>query len=267
MKSLKVSKKDIRRAFSRASSTYDSFSNIQQEVNGLLLEKLPAASYRKVLEIGCGTGALTETLISTFQIERLLAVDLSLSMLKVAERRIAAGSKGIDFVCCDAERLPLKAGSRFDLVITASAMQWFTHFSLSIREIVKNYIKSGGHFSACFFGRDTLFEFSDCLARCFPERDVRILTSFFPDYQRDLAKIDKLIFPLRIERKVIENEYNDLLHLLSIFKMTGVSPRGGKQRPILSTPGAVARVERCYMERFGSIRASFEIIFISGTRN
>ena len=269
MKSLKVSKKAVRGAFSRASSTYDSFSHIQQEVNRLLLRQVPAASYRNVLEIGCGTGALTQRLVSTFHtfhIERLVAVDLSLSMLKVAGSRLSA-SEGIHFCCCDAERLPLKPGAGFDLVISASAMQWFTSFSSSVRELVKNYLETGGHFSACFFGRDSLRELSDSLARSFPERDSRILTDFFPDYHRDLSGLDELFSGLRIQRKVIRKDYNDLLHLLRVLKMTGVSPRGKKHRPLLSTPGAVARLESCYLERFGSITASFEIIFISGRRN
>ena len=265
MKSLKPSKKAIQGAFSRASSTYDSFSHVQQEVNGLLMERLPAASYRKVLEIGCGTGALTERLVSTFQVERLLAVDLSLSMIEVAARRLSA-SDSIHFVCCDAERLPLKAGTRFDLMITASAMQWFTRFRSSLRELVKNHLETGGHFSACFFGRDSLPELSDSLSRSFPERDTRISTSFFPVYKRDLSGLDQFFSRLRIERKVIKTEYSDLLHLLRVFKMTGVSPRGKEHRPLLSTPGALSTVERCYLERFGSITASFEIISISGTR-
>ena len=265
MKSLKVSKKAVQRSFSRASSTYDSFSHMQQEVNRLLLRQVPAAPYRKVLEIGCGTGALTERLFSTCQIERLLAVDLSLSMLKVAGRRLSA-SERIHFVCCDAERLPLKAGAGFDLVITASAMQWFSCFNSSIRELVKNHLETGGHFSACFFGRDSLLELSDSLARSFPDRDTRILTDFFPDYHRDLSGLDRLFSTLRIQRKVIKKEYNNLLHLLRVLKMTGVSPPGKEHRPLLSTRGAVSSVERCYLERFGSITASFEIIFISGRR-
>ncbi len=266
MESSKVSKKAVRGAFSRASSTYDSFSHIQQEVNRLLIKEVPAASYRKVLEIGCGTGALTRRLLSSFQVEKLVAVDLSLSMLKVAGRRLPA-SEGIHFVCCDAEKLPLKAGTRFDLLITASAMQWFTSFSSSMRELVKNHLETGGRFASCFFGRGSLVELSDSLARSFPERDTRILTQFFPDYHRELAGIDRLFSRPKIQRKVIKKDYNDLLHLLRVLKMTGVSPRGEQHRPLLSTPGAVSRVERCYLERFGSITASFEIIFISGRRN
>ena len=72
-----------------------------------------------VLEVGCGTGQLTERLAySSF---RLTAIDPGPSMIAVARRRLA--DAGVRFEVTSFEELNAPEGS-FDLVISGTAFHW-----------------------------------------------------------------------------------------------------------------------------------------------
>jgi ubiquinone/menaquinone biosynthesis C-methylase UbiE len=72
-----------------------------------------------VLEVGCGTGQLTERLAcSGF---RLTAIDIGASMIAVARRRLAGAD--ICFQVTSFEDLDA-AGASFDLVISSAAFHW-----------------------------------------------------------------------------------------------------------------------------------------------
>ncbi len=265
MSSLKISKKDIRASFSRAASTYDSYARIQQQVNDLLMERLPASPVKNILEIGCGTGRLTCELARKLRPEHLLAVDISAGMLSMARARLEKGLGPIDLVCCDAEQICLRPGSRFDLMVSASTMQWFRDFSFSVQCLVKAHLEKNGLFLAALFGSRTLNELADALSAAFPGKDTSLPPARFPSPGRISSTLEHVFSGLHVESTTLENRYRDLLQLLRLFRKTGVSPRGRGRPPLLNSPSKVARLERCYIEKFGSIRATFEVIIISGT--
>jgi ubiquinone/menaquinone biosynthesis C-methylase UbiE len=72
-----------------------------------------------VLEVGCGTGQLTERLVPLRF--ALTAIDVGTSMIKVAEERITGG--GAQFLAVSFEELDAAEAS-FDLVISGAAFHW-----------------------------------------------------------------------------------------------------------------------------------------------
>ncbi len=263
MKSSIVSKKNVRTAFSRAASTYDCHAEIQQEVNRLLMSKLSPRAFGNILEIGCGTGSLTQRILAMLpRPKRIVAVDLSHDMVVTSKDR-TRGHDNVFFVCCDAEILPLRREPQFDLIISASAMQWFNHFGPTIEGLAKRHLKKNGLFLVSLFGRNTLKELSFVLSAQFPSKDTTLPTAFFPRFPEDIYALSPFFTSLDVQRITIEKKYPDLLQLLRVFKMTGVSPRRDGRPPLFSSPEAIAKLQGCYLERFGSITASFEVIIIS----
>jgi ubiquinone/menaquinone biosynthesis C-methylase UbiE len=84
-----------------------------------------------VLEIGCGTGQLTERLASLGV--RLTAIDIGPALIDVARRRLAGAA--VSFQVTSFEDLEADGGS-FDLVISGAAFHWIdpeVRFSKSAR--------------------------------------------------------------------------------------------------------------------------------------
>jgi ubiquinone/menaquinone biosynthesis C-methylase UbiE len=72
-----------------------------------------------VLEVGCGTGQLTEALVPLGC--ALTAIDLGASMIEVARERVPGG--GVTFQAVAFEDIGAGPGS-FDLIISAAAFHW-----------------------------------------------------------------------------------------------------------------------------------------------
>ncbi len=133
---MKVDKRQLAQAFSKAALTYNQSAQFQQQVGHRLLSLAPQHSYQRALDLGCGTGYFARPLLATA--DSLLAVDLSHAMASLAESEHAA----ISALVSDAEQLAL-ASSSVDLVFSSLALQWCNSLADALSEI-KRVLKPGG---------------------------------------------------------------------------------------------------------------------------
>jgi trans-aconitate 2-methyltransferase len=100
--------------------TYDRVSEPQLEWAGDVLERLaglsPAAT---VLDVGCGTGRVTELLVALVPEGRVLAVDASREMVELARARLGGRA---EVLCQDA--LELALGSQVDAIASTATLHW-----------------------------------------------------------------------------------------------------------------------------------------------
>jgi len=88
-------------------------AHVMAHLNGRRVELMRSlVPEGRVLDVGCGTGALLALLPETYE---RVGVDVSDSMLEVARRR------GLEVRCASSERLPFEADS-FDLVTTFAVL-------------------------------------------------------------------------------------------------------------------------------------------------
>ncbi|MCE4222567.1 methyltransferase domain-containing protein [Methylobacterium sp. C25] len=119
-------KQAVARAFDRADE-YDGAARIQAMVaDGLAvaIAAEPLAPSPHVLEIGCGTGFLTQALRSRVSVGPMLASDIAAAMIARCRTRIGE-VPDLHFAVMDAERPAATAG--FDLIASSLAAQWFAH--------------------------------------------------------------------------------------------------------------------------------------------
>jgi len=83
-----------------------------------LLEPVPGG---RVVDLGCGTGALTGLLHERMGAASTLGVDRSLRMLRDARQ---ATPVGLSFLAADLARLPVASEERFDVVFSNAALHW-----------------------------------------------------------------------------------------------------------------------------------------------
>ena len=159
----------VRRAFGRAARSYDAAAVLQREIGGRMLERLEYIRIepRRILDLGCGTGAWLDPLRQRYGGSAVTGLDLALPMLRSAAARDALwrrliGRPSADLVCAHADAVPL-ADASVDLVWSNLMLQWLPDPAPAFAE-VRRVLKPGGLFMFSTFGPDTLMELRHAFA-------------------------------------------------------------------------------------------------------
>ncbi|MEO8164562.1 MAG: methyltransferase domain-containing protein, partial [Betaproteobacteria bacterium] len=123
-------KRQMRRSFEKAASTYDQAAALQREVGTRALERLELVKLDPsiIVDAGCGTGFALQALHQRYSRATLVALDIAPAMLQKSRARIARWKQwfGLSrqvFVCGDNGRLPLRSAC-VDMIWSSLAFQW-----------------------------------------------------------------------------------------------------------------------------------------------
>ena len=92
--------------------TYHRVSNPQFDWGTVVLARLPLDGSECVLDVGCGTGRLTEQLLARLPDGRVIGIDQSSDMVRVARDYLNAQGRRIRLLVADAAALPIQGRSR-----------------------------------------------------------------------------------------------------------------------------------------------------------
>jgi malonyl-CoA O-methyltransferase len=156
-----LDKERIARCFRRSLLTYDDAAVVQLDLAGRLLRAiaiLPETAFRRVLEIGCCTGGLSEMLCGEKPVETLYLNDLVSDFEEVVLNRLSK-YESTQFTSCfgDIETLPLP--SDLSLVLSGATFQWLSDLPAFIARLGRE-LQSGSYLAFSMFGPGTLKEFS-----------------------------------------------------------------------------------------------------------
>jgi len=149
-------KDSVLRRFDAAADTYDQVAGTQRRIAEGLARRvlaLPAAAHPEVLEIGCGTGALTACLGPRLPDCHWLATDIAPRMVAACARRTGTWATP---AVMDGEA-PALWGPRFDLIVSSLAVQWFTDLPAGLRRL-HGLLKPGGVLAVTTLGAGTFAE-------------------------------------------------------------------------------------------------------------
>ncbi len=115
-------KEKIQQSFGDKVSSYNRHAVIQKETAQKLCTFLPDVMPQKILEIGCGTGFLTEELQRKYPQSNIMSLDISKEMVTSCRQKFT-GYTNIEFQVSDGETF--QSSEKFDLIISNLCVQWF----------------------------------------------------------------------------------------------------------------------------------------------
>ena len=189
---------------------YESNSNEQMRFGLDLVKQINLKNGHRVLDIGCGTGRVTEVLAGGVGLEgQVVAIDPNAERLAIAREKHSAPN--IQYLLTDAEHLP---GERYDLIFSNFVIHWIKNKE-AIFQQAQGILKPGGYLA--FVGltqSHTAFPPQDVISKTFQDDilnslyDVRIeeMDHFAKvyDFEATSIRFDKAHFDCKSLQGIID---------------------------------------------------------------
>jgi malonyl-CoA O-methyltransferase len=255
----------VGKRFDAAAATYDKHAAIQWSVaRRLLWEIEKGPSPRRILEIGCGTGLLTEQLRERFPRAEVHALDLSPAMVAHARARWR-GAARVRWHVGDVRRH--QPAGHFDLIVSSCALHWVEPLAPVLRKIVR-WLTPHGRFFAAIMLRGTLAELHASRRRVAPGKPVLRVLPSFPTIAAFARRAGFATLTARRHKALIAlPTARALLTMLHEQGLTG-GPVAGSGRPL--TRGELQRLVADYEQHFpargGGVRATFRVAYLAAQK-
>lgn len=103
---------------------YDAISGPHADMGTPALDRLDLAGDERVLDVGCGSGRVTERLMERIPRGAAIALDGSASMLEEAARRLSRFGDRVTYVQADLASPPLPIDGRVDAIMSTATLHW-----------------------------------------------------------------------------------------------------------------------------------------------
>ncbi len=255
----------LRAAFDRAAPSYDANAQVQRIAVRRLAARIAALALParpRVLEIGCGTGLLSEALVEALGPADFTFTDLSPAMVEACRAR--AGDIGAaEFRVMDAERPDIESGEGFDLVCASLAFQWLEDLPGALAGL-KALVAPGGWLAYAALAEGTLREWR----RACEDAGAAAATPAFPS-----AEALRSTAGGRIETETVVEAHADARGFIAGLKAIGAGLGAPGARPLgpAALKAAMARFEALgstatYEIAYGAWRRpAARGVFVTGT--
>ncbi|MEQ8194303.1 MAG: methyltransferase [Rhodospirillales bacterium] len=260
---------DIISAFDAAPARYETAAGLQRDVAGNLagrIARLKHAPMPRVLEIGCGTGFLTDALRPALPNAAWTVSDIAPGMVDHCRAKFAGGDSV--FLAMDGERPALRGG--FDVICASLVFQWFEDLPASLGRLAA-LLNPGGHLAFATLVRGTFREWR-AAHRMF---GLNAATPAFPsaaDIAGSWAESWAGYWPddisVRGEGSVEEEEflqtYKSARDFLLTLKAIGADTPAAGRRPL--DAGSLRRILR-HLDKQGSLTITYQVAYGIFTRS
>lgn len=222
----------VKNEFSKYANQYNSYNIIQQIIAKSLVRDI-ISKPKRILELGCGSGQIIKYI--SWDYDYYKAIDFSQNMCDLHPK-----SEKIDVKCFDFdsdEFFENIKNDSFDLVISASALQW----SSDLSKIVKTLISISPSINAVLFTSNTFKTIQTITNSKSPILDENSIKEAFSKYCN--CEFETIKYNLEFENKK---------ELFDYIKKSGVS--GGKALDFKDAKKLYKEYDLNYLE--------FEVIFI-----
>ncbi|MGD8569699.1 MAG: malonyl-ACP O-methyltransferase BioC [Gammaproteobacteria bacterium] len=261
-----IDKQAARQSFNQAAGTYDSVAVLQREVGQRMLERLDIVRLEPnvIVDIGCGTGDMTQALAKRYKQARIVALDFAEHMLTQARGKQGFTrrwlGKPFHYVCGDAERLPL-ADDSADFIFSNLTLQWCNDLDTTFTEF-NRILRPGGLLMFSTLGPDTLKELRESWLAIDNQPHVHPFI--------DMHHVGDALLRARLADPVMDVEhftltFNDGYQLMRELKQLGAHNAAPRRSQGLTGKSQLQKMLRAY-EHFrnpadNKLPATYEVVY------
>ncbi len=254
-----LDRRQLRRAFERASTGYDRAAVLQATVRERLLARFEYVKLvpESIVDAGCGTGHASRELKRRYPRALVIALDIATGMLHAAGRQ-RGWLRRFERVCADARSMPF-ADASVDLLYSNLMLQWCDDLDALFAEFSR-VLKPHGLLTFSTFGPDTLKE----LRAAWASVDDRTHVHRFID----MHDIGDALVRCGLSEPVLDVEaftltYEDAFALMRDLKAIGAHNVSAGRAAALTGRGRLAAMASAY-ERYrtaGRLPATYEVVY------
>lgn len=168
----------IQKRFAKNLDTYNDNAKIQKKMAERLLSFLDRKDFNDILEIGCGTGFLTQLVNDSFNFNTYTANDI----VESCEKYVKEINPKINFIPADIEKAVENSDKKYDLIISNAAFQWVENLESFIKLLVSK-LNEGGILLFSTFGPENFREVNFVLGKTLPYYSANELQEIIKDYK------------------------------------------------------------------------------------
>ncbi|BBI35947.1 malonyl-ACP O-methyltransferase BioC [Cohnella abietis] len=279
---------DIRRQFNRSANSYDAHAHVQRLMSDRLAKSFLGWKNKSniagphIVEIGCGTGALTEILVTEWPSASITAIDIAPAMIQLAEQRVLLDEANFNrirkmtpdrlrFLHADVEMWAENAPtSSFDLIVSNACFQWLSNPKQTLGHL-RRMLRPGGALIFTTFGPDTFCEMHKAFNEVYrangmePQRHgLRFLS---PNEWNSVLK-ESGFSSIQSESSIHTEKYASARDFLHTVKAMGASTSEAVTIRGLSSRRLFASMYKEYEGKFsiqGGVAASYDLLLIQAS--
>ena len=171
-----LNKELIHDRFAKNLKSYDENAKIQKRMAERLITFVQKKQPQKILEIGCGTGFLTELINKNLQFELYKAIDI----VEECKDFVKKINPAIIFTSEDVEDFIKTNDEKFDLIISNATLQWISEFKGVINSL-KERLNPQGELVFSTFGNENFREIYHVMGTTLNYYSLSELSEMFPN--------------------------------------------------------------------------------------
>ncbi len=246
----------IRKNFSKAAINYDNLAVLQQTIGSRFLFQLKDEIPQRTLDIGMGTGWLTQRLCEQFKDSRIVGIDFSDGMIARARNK----KERFRILQAEAANLPFVSES-FDLIVSNLMYQWVEDLKKSFGE-ARRTLKEHGSFYLSTFGPQTLHELFASIEKSSNGRQLKLSNAVLPSKEKITdALLHNGFRDFHVTSEIFKVYFSNVTSLLRWLKNIGANTT---QKNVFLGKEMLLKADDFYHKSFldeKGIFASFEVVW------
>lgn len=196
----------IQKRFAKHLETYNENAKVQKKMAEKLISYLDRKNFDSILEIGCGTGLLTELVNKNLNFSNYKANDI----VKNCNHFISRINPNISFVAGDIEEYINSSDENYDLIISNAAFQWVEDLESFIEKLLQK-LRPNGILLFSTFGKENFREIFFISGKTLPYYSISEIESILSKYNPT------------IEQEIHILAFKTPRDILKHFQLTGVN--------------------------------------------